>query len=196
MTGVCTSVQSALDDLYAQLNDSPVRLRGCSDRAFSKARRGMDWTVFEHLNATLLDLAAPQIAQHRWHGLRVVAGDGSRLHVTTRKGADLQPDYYAFALFLPGAELTLHASLHAADGSERQMLFEALEHTREDDLLVLDRGFTGNTMVATLAQRQRDFCLRVDKAASGWACVRDFLRSGKTEQLVVLGAPKPTDAAT
>ncbi len=134
------------------------------------------------------------IDAQRWHGLRVVAADGSRLSVSTRRGADLLPDHYAFALFLPGAELTLHASLHAADGSERQMLFEALDATQTQDLLVLDRGLIGNTMAAILLQRQRHFCMRVD--ASGYACVRGFLRSGHAECEVVLSAPKAADAAT
>jgi len=39
-------------------------------------------------------------------------------------------DQRLFALYLPGAELTLHASVHGADGAERQMLFEALSYKR------------------------------------------------------------------
>lgn len=195
MAGVCTSVQGALDDFFAQLDGSPVRVHACSDRAFAKARRGLDPAVFEHLNAKLLTLAQPWIDPHRWHGLRVVAGDGSRLRVATRKGAELEADHYALALYLPGAELMLHAATHAADASERQMLFEALEHTREDDLLVLDRGYPGNTMVAALAQNHRPFCMRVDKRGGGWKDVETFLRSGETERIVELDAPASADAA-
>lgn len=194
--GMCASVQTELDTLFAQLHHSTVRVRGASRQAFAKLRGGLAATVFDALNAHLLALALPVIDAQRWHGLRVVAGDGSRLSVSTRRGADLLPDHYAFALFLPGAELTLHASLHAADGSERQMLFEALDHTGFDDLLVLDRGFPGNAMVATLAQRQRAFCMRVDKGAGGWACVETFLRSGRPEAIVELAAPSTADATT
>lgn len=72
----------------------------------------------------------------------MIAADGSRLQVSTRAGANLDADHYAFALYLPRAEVTLHASLHAAGGSERQMLFEALDVVQlHTDLLVLDRGF-------------------------------------------------------
>lgn len=110
MAGVCTSVQAALDDLFAQVHSAGVRVRACSDRAFAKARRGFSWTVFDHLNAELLRLARPWIDAHRWQGLRVVAADGSRLHVSTRHGAELAADHYAFARYLPAAELTLDAS--------------------------------------------------------------------------------------
>ncbi len=191
ITGVCTSVQAALDDLFAQTNQSPVRVRACSDRAFAKARRGISWQALDDLNRQLLALASPLIDAHRWHGLRVVAGDGSRLQVSTRKGAQLTADHYAFALFLPGAELTLHAALGPHDASERQMLFEALDHTAQDDLLVLDRGLPGNTMFAAITQRGRHFCARVD--ASGWKCVKHFLRSGEHERIVTLNAPCARD---
>lgn len=191
---MCTSVQAALDEMFAQSHGLTGRSRECSDRAFAKMRRGFSAQVFDSLNATLLERAQPLIDAHRWHGRRVVAADGSRLRVSTRRGAELDADHYAFALYLPGAELTLHAALHPADGSERQMLFEALDATDPDDLLVLDRGLIGNTMAATLAQAQRAFCMRVD--ASGWACVKAFLHSGEAQRIVTLAAPTPADAAT
>lgn len=194
LSGMCTSVQAALDEMFAPSHGLTGRSRECSDRAFAKTRRGFSAQVFDSLNATLLDLARPLIDTHRWHGRRVVAADGSRLRVSTRRGAELDADHYAFALYLPGAELTLHAALHPADGSERQMLFEALDATGPDDLLVLDRGLIGNTMAATLVQAQRAFCMRVD--ASGWACVKAFLHSGQAQRIVTLTAPTPADAAT
>ncbi len=194
LSGMCTSVQVALDEMFAQSHGLTGRLRECSDRAFAKMRRGFSAQVFDQLNVTLLELARPLMDAHRWHGLRVVAADGSRLCVSTRRGAELDADHYAFALYLPGAELTLHATLHPADGSERQMLFESLDATEPDDLLVLDRGLIGNTMAAILAQAQRAFCMRVD--ASGWACVKAFLRSGEAQRIVTLAAPHAADAIT
>lgn len=194
ISGMCTSVQAALDDLFAQITDSSVRVRGCSDRAFSKARRGFSWQVFVDLNQRLLQWAQPWLDAFRWQGLRVVAADGTRLRVSTRRGAQLDADHAAFALYLPGAEVTLHAALGPADASEHQMLFEALDVTADHDLLVLDRGFTGSALVAALVQRQRDFCMRVD--ASGWACVKQFLHSQQREQIVTLKPPSQADATT
>lgn len=172
-----------------------VRSREVSAQAFSKARKGFSAELFRLAGRHLLALAQPQIDAARWNGLRVVAADASRLRVSTRANAKLSADHYAFALFLPGAELTLHASLHPADGSERQMLFEALDELDAGrDLLVLDRGYVGNTMVASLAQRGLGFCLRAD--TRGWRCVADFLRSGASEQVVTLAAPRAAEAST
>lgn len=71
------------------------------------------------------------------------------------------------------------------------MLFESLDATAEDDVPVLDRGLIGNTIAAAITQRKRHFCMRVD--ATGYACARKFLRSGKAETIVELDPPRPTD---
>ena len=195
ISGMCSSVQSELDTFFGHLHGHAVRTREVSAQAFSKARRGFSARLFHLASRRLLELAGPYIDAARWNGLRVVAADASRLRVSTRSNASLPADHYAFALFLPGAELTLHASLHPADGSERQMLFEALDELdARRDLLVLDRGYVGNTMVATLAQRGQAFCLRADTRA--WRCVEEFLRSDEQERIVTLAAPSRADGAT
>jgi hypothetical protein len=73
--------------------------------------------VFELARARLTELAEPRIDSMRWNGLRRVAADGTRLRVGTRLGHELRADHYAFALFLPGSELTLHAALHPHRGN-------------------------------------------------------------------------------
>jgi hypothetical protein len=189
MSGMCASVQAELDTLFGQLKGMAVRSREVSAQAFSKARKGFSAELFRLAGRHLLALAQPQIDAARWNGCAwwrpTPPGCASRPAPTPSCPAD----HYAFALFLPGAELTLHASLHPADGSERQMLFEALDELDAGrDLLVLDRGYVGNTMVASLAQRGLGFCLRAD--TRGWRCVADFLRSGASEQVVTLAAPR------
>lgn len=193
MSGMCASVQAELDALFGALGGHDGRHRAVSAQAFGKARRGLSAELFELARAHLIELAQPHIDSMRWHGLRLVAADGSRLRVGTRRGHELRADHYAFALFLPGPELTLHAALHPADGAERQMLFEALDVLQpRTDLLLLDRGYIGNTMVAALVQREIEFCMRVD--ARNWKCVSAFARSGKSERVVTLEAPGEQDA--
>ncbi|WP_255435495.1 hypothetical protein [Chitinimonas sp. BJB300] len=172
-------MQTGLDGFFASLSGQAGRSRQDNAQAFSKARRGFSAQLFDLINQHLLKLAAPRIDGDQWHGFRGVAADASRLQVATREGAELNVDHYAFALFLPGAELTLHASLHPADGSERQMLYEVLPSLSASDLLVLDRGYVGNTMAAAIAQANLHFCLPVDR--SGLRCVADFLSSNLTE---------------
>ncbi|TXC88270.1 IS4 family transposase [Paraburkholderia azotifigens] len=193
MPGMCASVQAELDALFGALDKRGGQTRAVSAQAFSKARRGLSADLFDLARAHLISLAQPHIESMRWNGLRLVAADGSRLRVSTRRGHELRADHYVFALFLPGPELTLHAALHSADGAERQMLFEALDVLQPcTDLLLLDRGFIGNAMVATLTQREIAFCMRVD--THNWKCVTDFTRSGEAERIVTLQAPCEQDA--
>ncbi len=194
-SGLCASTQAELDRFFAALTGEPGRWREVSDRAFSQARRGFSARVFDRLNAQLLEQLSARIKAARWQGLRVVAADASRLSVSTRQGAELTHDHWAFALYLPGVELTLRASLHPADGRERQMLFEALDRLKPGrDLLVLDRGYPGNVHLAALAQRGLAFCVRVD--ATGWNCVSDFMRSGQSERIVALRTPRASECRT
>ena len=191
MSGMRASVQAELDGFFGNLaGGAPVR--AVSAQAFSKARRGLSAGLFDLARDHLIELAKDHIDTMRWHGLRVVAADASRLRVGTRAGHELRADHYVFALFLPGPELTLHAELHPADGAERQMLFEALDRLQRTDLLILDRGYIGNMMVAALTQRDIPFCMRVD--ARNWKCVSAFARSDETERVVTLNAPDAQDA--
>lgn len=186
--GLCASIQAELDTLFARLDGSIGRCRAVSAQAFSKARQGFSATLFRDANAHLLESAESVLAAHAWHDLRPVAADGSRLSVSTRAGHHLSSEHFAFALYAPGAELTLHASLHPADGCERQMLFEALDLLRPGrDLLVLDRGYPAVWLMALLGQRGIDFCARID--GGNWNVVKHFVRSGQAEAVVTLPPP-------
>ena len=103
-------------------------------------------------------------------------------------------DQILFGLFLPGPDLMLAASLHNVhECGERQFLFEHLDRLSPDDLLLLDRGYVRRWLVAVLNDRAIKFCMRVDNA-SGFTCVRTFMRSGAIEQVVMLPAPNKRDA--
>lgn len=90
----------------------------------------------------------------------------------------------------------LAPSLHSiAECGERQMLVQHLDRLSSDDLLLLDRGYPSRWLVSLLKHQRISFCMRVEKAGDGgFACVRDFLRSGLVEQLVTLRAPDQRDA--
>ncbi|MBK9441466.1 MAG: hypothetical protein IPN53_09180 [Comamonadaceae bacterium] len=110
---------------------------------------------------------------------------------TTRFHA--QADQRLFVLYLPGAELTLHASVHGADGAERQMLFESLLCLGPDDVLILDRGYPAAWLVAYLTEHYIRFCMRCEKSSGGWAEVRTFERSDQVDATVTLNKPNQWD---
>jgi hypothetical protein len=192
------SQQVMLDAFFGTLSEDGQWQRQVSDRGFAKARDRLAWGALERLNTFVVQRSDALGLVPRWHGLRVVAADASvlmpavRPYLTRRRLAS--PDQRLFALYLPGAELTLHASIHSAGVSERQMLFEALTCLAPDDVLVLDRGYPAAWLVAYLTENKIRFCMRCDKR-NGWTAMRALICSGQPEALVTLKKPSRRDAA-
>ena len=109
------SQQLMLDSFFGSLCADGEPLRGVSDRGFAKARDRLAWGCLERLNTFVVQLAGSLGLIDCWQGLRVVAADASVLMpavrpcLTTRRSANA--DQRLFCLYLPGAELTLHASV-------------------------------------------------------------------------------------
>lgn len=188
LAGFKASVQNELNAFFAHLANQADLVRAVSAQAFSKARRNFPHLAFARLNAHLMTLVEAHLAPPRWHGLRVVAADASKLRLilADATGGSVR-EAIAFALHLPGQELTLAAELYSPQVGERQTLFEHLDTLAPSDLLVLDRGYPARWLVAHLAQKGQPFCMRVDD--SGFVAVRDFLRSGQAEAVVAITPP-------
>ena len=192
-----SSQQVMLDSFYGSLSVDGDWQRGISDRGFAQARNKLAWTSLEHLNTFVVKTADAFGLIPRWHGLRLVAGDASVLMPAIRPCFTnrllAKADQRLFVLYLPGAELTLHASVHGADGAERQMLFESLSCLGPDDVLILDRGYPAAWLVAYLTEHNIRFCMRCEKSSGGWAAVRAFVNSGQVDAQVTLNKPNKWD---
>lgn len=198
LTGMRKSVQAELDEFFAHLQQQAQLLRQVSEQAFAQARAKLSTTAIPALNDWLVEQAEHYGYVPRWHGLRLVAADASTVRFGLRAShvpRAALADQIVFGLFLPGAEMMLAASLHSVHENERQMLFQQLDRLSVDDLLLLDRGYPCRWLPALLNQRHIAFCMRVEQPGEkGFTCVRQFLRSGLTEQIVTLRAPDRRDA--
>ena len=166
-----------------------------SPQAFCKARHHLRADVFARINAHLIGLVEAEIALPRWHGLRIVAADASTVRLTQQeKKVRTVIEAIAFGLFLPGLELCLACTLYPLSCNERQMLFEHLALLRQNDLLVLDRGYPSAWLAAVLSQTRIPFCIRCDMAST-FQVVTEFARGGLAEAIVTLPAPNRPAAA-
>ena len=190
------SQQAMLDGFFASLCDTHCPQRGVSDRAFAKARDHLHLPALVGLNDLVVRRADEAGLIQRWRGLRVVAGDASVLMPALRAclldRSSALADQRLFGLYLPGAELTLHASVHSPLVGERSMLMDALDVLGPDDVLVLDRGYPAAWLVALLNECGIRFVIRCDND-SGWSAAKAFLRSGANEAWVTLTAPTAQD---
>ncbi len=199
LTSMVKSVQSELDIFFAHLNQEAQARREVSEQAFAKARAKLSLTAIPWLNAWLIARADHYGFVVRWNGLRLVAADASNVRFGLRKSSvkyAAKSNQILFGLFLPGVELMLVATLHTMGVcGERQMLFQSLDLLSCTDLLLLDRGYPARWVVSVLNGRNIFFCMRVEKSGkSGYTCVRNFLHSGLSEQIVMLRAPDRRDA--
>ena len=196
LTMRASSQQSLLDAFFGSLCDGQA-VRGVSDRAFAKAREQLHMPALQWLNDWVLEQADAAGFVPRWNGLRLVAADASvlmpavRASHRTRSAAAV--DQRLFMLYLPGAELTLHASVHSNTVSERAMLVEALAMLQPNDVLLLDRGYPAAWLVQLLNERRIKFVMRCDND-SGWSAMREFIRSNADEASAQLNEPSMQDA--
>ena len=185
-----------MDDFYASLSASSLPRRVLSDRGFAKARQQLHLPALRWLNAELVEQADQRGLIARWCGLRVVAGDGSVLSPALcrchTKRASMAADNRLFALFLPGAELLLHAELSSYCDCERAQLMRTLDCLSPSDVLVLDRGYPAHWLINALNARGIQCVMRCD--AMGFAAVREFVRTDASEARVRLGKPRAADA--
>lgn len=191
------SQQAHLDAFFGNLCADGALWRGVSDRAFAKARSHLHAPALAWLNAGLVAQADAAGLLPRWQGLRLVAGDASVLHPAMRQCKRthglLSADARLFALYLPGAEMTLHAAVHSGAESERAMLAEALDALGPDDVLLLDRGYPAAWLVNLLNARGIRFVMRCDTATGGWKALRAFMRGQQAEATITLSRPLQRD---
>ena len=193
LSGFKASVQNELNALFGHLANQADLLRQATAQAFSKVRQNFSHTAFAALNTRLMALVSEHLEMPLWHGLRVVAADASKLQLFLQDATGRQVrEAIAFALYLPGLELTLAAELYSPTVDERQMLFEHLDRLDSSDLLVLDRGYPARWLIAALVQRGTHFCMRVDN--TGFAVVRAFLRTDRAETVTGIRAADASDA--
>ena len=198
LTGMRMGVQAELDTFFAHLRLQAHLIHEVSEQAFAQARAKLSLVAIPGLNDWLIARAEQDGFVPRWRGLRLVAADGSTVRFGLRASHVKRAafaDQILFGLFLPGPDLMLAASLHSIhERGERQFLVEHLDRLSSDDLLLLDRGYPASWLVAVLNQRAIKFCMRVDNTDGGYACVRQFVRSGAIERIVMLSAPNKQDA--
>jgi hypothetical protein len=200
LCGMRLSVQAELNQFFAHLRQQAQLVHHVTEQAFAQARAKLSATSIPLLNDWVIQRAQHYGFVPLWQGLRLVAADASTMRFGVRASHVKRPalaDQIAFSLFLPTAELMLATSLYSVrDNNERQMLFEHLDLLSSSDLLLMDRGYPCCWLVSVLNQRSLAFCMRVEKSGNGnFACVRDFLRNGLTEQIVKLSAPDRRDAS-
>jgi hypothetical protein len=84
--------------------------------------------------------------------------------------------------------LSIDAEIAPYASSERDLLYKHVEKLKENDLLLLDRGYPSKGLFFLLMAKGIHFCVRMKD--NWWNEVNTFVKSGEKEQIVTFNLPK------
>ncbi|WP_246307991.1 IS4 family transposase [Chitinibacter bivalviorum] len=196
LAGLQQSLQVEVDQFFDHLDLPDGRLP--NDDAFRMARKKLKESAYIELRDQINHDLPSDLAQ-RWHSWRIIAADSTTLylpnHADIRKpehfnvydGANAPPYSLARAAALceTSTGLILCADLDADRVSERELLLRQLPILKQDDLLVLDRGYPAHWLFALLLERQQAFCMRLYSSSYN-PLVTAFARSDRMSEVITI----------
>jgi len=187
------ALQAALDGFFMTLRGQIDITRTVTKSAFCQARQKLKASAFIALNQLWVDAWAQAMQVARWHGLRVVATDGSCVRLP-KWGENV--DAYGLGpckdgsvvmtrcvpLFSAACRQFLEVIVGRYDEGERSLLLRALGALKSNDVLVLDRGYPAWWLFAALTSKGISFCARIERCS--WPLVQQLMNSSQAELVV------------
>ena len=201
LRGHKVGLQNAVNKLFTDLEE--VRAVPTAS-AYCQARQKLQPELFLHLNGVVTrdfyHLAEAEGAVWRWHGHRLIGGDGTYLTLPeseeTRAQFTVQKNQYADGSCVQALAVVLYdllndlcvgAALGKRQGEKKLLFSEVWEATEVGDVLVLDRAYADYTVLASAVGEHRHLVVRLPKKTFREAMA--FWRGGKAEQVVRLRCP-------
>lgn len=166
-----TLVHFLISNLTSSLQHEWFRFSGdttLSAAAICKQRDKLDPQALVHLNQFIVDQAPVK----PWNGLRLLAVDGSTLNLPNHDSTietygvikqHKRPQARISQLYDINNQLTIDMQIAPTSTGERDMARQHLKCCRAGDLLIADRGYSGNAFWQACLNTNIDFCVRVPK---------------------------------
>jgi len=197
------ALQRELDSFFKKITSSDFSIREATKGAFSQARAKLNAWAFIRLNEVAVDTFYDTVDYLKWHGLRLLAVDGTRLMLPNHRSVK---EEFGECSFGPKADsvrsmglgsmlydvlnqISIDAQLAPYKKSSEKVLLEGhMSKLKENDLLLLDRGYPSILLFFQLMARGVGFCVRMK--GSWWTVVREFRKSDQKERIVSFTLPK------
>ena len=172
--------------------------------ALTRARKKVSWTIFRDILKDAVALAYklwPRDPSYLWHGMSVIAIDGSKynLPATEQNRKEFDPQsgldhegkgHYpqclvstAYDVFRRFPVARTVVSIH---GSEREQALELVAFIRPGAVLLFDRGYPSYHLICFLREHYDGYFLFRCPAESTFPAVEEFVRSGRQEGYILL----------
>jgi len=159
-----------------------LHIPSCTKQAFSKARSKLNPMTFQLLNANLLQEFYSDNEVKTFNGLRILAIDGSTIHLPKTPELCEKFGFEAANSAVPIArtsimfdvlnQVTLHATLNHYQSNERSLALGHIENLIEQgksienqnfmkDVLVFDRGYSSLPLMTLLHTKNKHFIMRI-----------------------------------
>ena len=198
----CSSLQRDLDRFYKSMDKSDFNIRAVTKSAFTQARSKLNPWGFKRLNEVAVNSFYANNEVYTWYNMRVLSVDGSRLVLPNHKTVKEEFGVHKFG---PNADserslalcsvlydvlnlIAIDSQIAPYVSSERALLYDHLEFAKEDDLLLMDRGYPSMALFFLLMAKGIHFCARMKD--NWWLEVDNFQKSGLKELVVRFKLPK------
>ena len=195
------SLQDELDYFFKAIHAEEISTRMVTKSAFSKARKKLHYQAFIELSRSLVSFFYDHFPCRTWKGFRILAIGGSTVKVprTTdcaehfgtwnpAKG-EACPVARISNLFDVLNGIAVDALIRPKEQGERPLAAEHMAYVKDNDLVLLDRGYPAFWLFALILSRQAHFCARVK---FHWKQIKKFSNSGKREDIISLPMSLPS----
>jgi hypothetical protein len=172
--GLDRSYQTEVDSFFDSLSENSIASIVPSDSAFCQARQKLKHSAFIELGDCLVDSHYRNITVKDWNGLRVVAVDGSTVHLpdtpeNNEHFSAWHPDgkdepcpkaRISFA-YDPLNKMIVDSIIGPKSIGEDPMAINHLEKLQTGDVVLYDRGYLSFLLMAHHKAKEIKYCMRV-----------------------------------
>ncbi|MDJ0839107.1 MAG: IS4 family transposase [Acidobacteriota bacterium] len=194
------SCRDELDLLFQAILKLDVPERVVTPSALSQARRKLSYEVFIDLQDAVCAFVNDNAPLVTYHGMRVFAVDGSTMilpdtpenkeHFGTASNKNAERAMARISIFHDVLNrITIDALIRPYTVGETTMAWDHLEDARlpANSLILMDRGYTDFSILKTLFDEGRHFCVRV---RSDLRIYKAFLQSGRDDMVLDFEPPE------
>ncbi len=190
------SNQVELDQFFKVICDKKEAAQHVTKSAFSQARLQFSSTAFIDVNHQFIEhIYKSQLHYKTWKGFRLCAIDGTSIrlpnepniteHFGVQKGKANQSDC-AIGMASVFYDILNHqvidSTIQPNNTSEKKCAAEHLQHSKDNDLIIYDRGYPGFWLYALHTKLKRKFCMRAK--TNQCLLVKEFINSNKKQAVV------------
>lgn len=197
-----STVQRELDGFFKAVDGDDFTIRKVTKGAFTQARAKVNPWAFKRLNEVASNTFYENVDFEKWHGYKVLAVDGSTIHLPNHKSvidefgvhgfgpkADAQSSLARISLLYDVLnQITLDAEIDKFETGEIDLLKNHISSINKGDLLLLDRGYPCFWLLFLLKAKGIDFCVRLKD--NWWKEVNQFVKEDQDEKIAYFSLPK------